>query len=51
MALLLRSVWMGFRDPGTYRAETALDPLCGRDDFRLMMMDLAMPADPFAWGR
>jgi hypothetical protein len=31
-----------------YRTEDALEPLRGRDDFRLLMLDLAMPADPFA---
>jgi hypothetical protein len=30
------------------RAEPALAPLAGRDDFRLLMMDLAFPAAPFA---
>ena len=39
---------MGFRAAGAFRTEDALDPLRGRDDFRLLMMDLAMPADPFA---
>jgi hypothetical protein len=33
------------------RAEDALDPLLGREDFRLLMMDLAMPADSFAAAR
>src|SRR5262245_51179244 len=51
MALLQRAVGMGFRDSATYRNDPALDPLRGRDDFRLMMMDLEMPADPFAPGR
>jgi hypothetical protein len=31
--------------------EDALDPLRGRDDFRLLLMDLALPADPFAAAR
>jgi hypothetical protein len=48
MAVLRRAVAMGYRNPRVYRAESALDPLRGRDDFRLLMMDLAMPADPFA---
>ncbi len=30
------------------RRETALDPLRGRDDFKLLMIDCAMPAQPFA---
>ena len=33
------------------RTEDALDPLRGRDDLKLLMMDLAMPADPFAAAR
>ena len=39
---------MGFRDPASYSTETALDPLRDRPDFRLLMMDLAMPAQLFA---
>ena len=31
--------------------KSALDSLRGRDDFRLLMMDLAMPADPLAHER
>jgi hypothetical protein len=38
----------GYNDLAAYRNETALDPLRGRDDFRLLMMDLPMPAQPFA---
>jgi hypothetical protein len=34
-----------------FRTEDALDPLRGRDDLKLLMMDLAMPADPFAAAR
>ncbi len=48
LALLQRAATMGFRDAAAYRSETALDPLRGRPDFRLLMMDLAMPAEPFA---
>jgi hypothetical protein len=29
-------------------ADTDLDPLRSRPEFRLLMMDLAMPAEPFA---
>ena len=39
---------MGYRGPQAYRTEDALDPLRHRADFRLLMMDLAMPAEPFA---
>ncbi len=48
MALLHRAVDMGYRNPDAYRTEDALDPLRVRDDFRMLMMDLAMPAEPFA---
>jgi hypothetical protein len=48
MAVLRQAVAMGYRNPDAYRTESALDPLRGRDDFRLLMMDLAMPADPFS---
>jgi tetratricopeptide (TPR) repeat protein/tRNA A-37 threonylcarbamoyl transferase component Bud32 len=50
MSWLRRAVALDYRDPDTYRRETALDPLRDRNDFRLLMMDLAMPADPFARG-
>jgi hypothetical protein len=48
MAVLRQAVAMGYCNPDAYRTESALDPLRDRDDFRLLMMDLAMPADPFA---
>jgi eukaryotic-like serine/threonine-protein kinase len=48
IALLRRAVATGYRDPSTYRNETALDPLRNREDFKLLMMDLAMPKEPFA---
>ena len=41
----------GWRSPAAYRYEPALGPLRGREDFKLLMMDLAMPADPFAAAR
>jgi eukaryotic-like serine/threonine-protein kinase len=50
MAILHRAVAGGFRDIGLLRVESGLDPLRSRDDFRLLMMDLAMPAEPFARG-
>ena len=34
-----------------FQNESALDPLRDRTDFRLLMMDLAMPAEPFAAAR
>jgi hypothetical protein len=48
MALLHKAVAMGWRDPAPSRAEDALDPLRSRSDFQLLMMDLAMPVDPFS---
>jgi len=51
MALLKKAVGMGCRSFISYREEPAFDPLRGRPDFRLLLMDLAMPADPFARGR
>jgi len=48
MALLRKAVAMGDRDPGALRTEDALDPLRDRLDFRLLLMDLSFPAEPFA---
>ncbi len=48
MADLRQAVATGYRNPADYRREPALGPLRGRDDFRLLMLDLAFPADPFA---
>jgi hypothetical protein len=31
-----------------YRTESPLDPLRNRPDFRLLMLDLAFPTQPFA---
>ena len=46
MALLHEAVAMGYRSPDPFGTEDALDPLRGRDDFRLLMMDLEFPSDP-----
>jgi eukaryotic-like serine/threonine-protein kinase len=51
MALLLRAVEVGYCAPYAYRNEPALDPLRGRADFQLLMLDLVFPKDPFARGR
>src|SRR5262249_25455477 len=48
IALLRRAIDLGHRNRAYYRYETALDGLRHRADFRLLMQDLAMPADPFA---
>ena len=44
---LRRAVSVGYRNVNELRTESALDPLRSRDDFRLLMMDLAFPADTF----
>jgi hypothetical protein len=41
----------GYRNLAVYRYEPSLGPLRGRDDFKLLLMDLAMPADPFTAAR
>ena len=50
MGLLHKAVAMGARDLALFRSEAALDPLRDRADFRLLMMDLAFPAEAFARG-
>ena len=51
MAALHRAVGMGYRLFIDDRTEDALGPLRDRPDSRLLMMDLAFPAEPFAKGR
>jgi hypothetical protein len=51
MDLLRRAVAEGYRNSASVAREAAFDGLRGRDDFRLLMLDLAMPADPFATSR
>jgi hypothetical protein len=51
VVLLRRAAALGLRDPDHYARDTDLAPLHARDDFRLLMMDLAMPAQPFAAAR
>ena len=48
MAGLRKAVAMGYRQLDSFRTEDSLNPLRSRDDFKLLMMDLAMPAAPFA---
>jgi hypothetical protein len=48
MDWLRRAVAMVFRNRNELRIESALNPLRSRGDFRLLVMDLVMPADPFA---
>ena len=46
--ILRQAVAIGFRNARRYRTESALGPLRDRPDFRLLIMDLAMPNQPFA---
>jgi hypothetical protein len=48
MTWLRRAVALDYALPVIFQNETALGPLRDRDDFRLLMMDLAMPVDPLA---
>ena len=48
MSWVRRAIAIGYRNPDAYRTEDGLAPLRSRDDFKLLMMDLALPADPFA---
>jgi serine/threonine-protein kinase len=48
METLHRAVAMDYRNLAAFRTEAALGPLRDRDDFRTLVMDLAMPSDPFA---
>jgi len=48
MAILSRAIAAGYRDVDLLRVEPGLEPLRSRDDFRLLMMDLMMPLQPFA---
>jgi hypothetical protein len=48
MADLRRAAAMGWRNLAQCRYAPALAPLRGRDDFRLLLLDLAMPAEAFA---
>ena len=48
MEWLRRAAALGYGNRNHLQIESALDPLRSRDDLRLLMMDLAMPAEPFA---
>ena len=50
MAVLRRAVAAGYSDAPLMRRDVDLDPLRDRPDFRALMLDLAMPADPFSRG-
>jgi serine/threonine protein kinase/tetratricopeptide (TPR) repeat protein len=46
--ILRHAVSIGFHNARRYRTEPALEPLRDRHDFRLLIMDLAMPDQTFA---
>jgi serine/threonine-protein kinase len=48
IVLLKRAVGLGYRNADAFRTEGALNPLRSRPDFQLLLMDLAMPGEPFA---
>jgi serine/threonine-protein kinase len=48
MSALQRAMALGMRDLSSLQTCDDLDRLRDRDDFRRLMLDLAMPADPFA---
>jgi serine/threonine-protein kinase len=48
MDALRRAVAAGFRDFGRMQADRRFDPLRARDDFRMLALDVAFPAEPFA---
>src|SRR5207237_1417760 len=50
MSLLRKALAMGYRNGNAFRTEDALDPLRDRPDFQLLLMDLAMPEEPFGPG-
>ncbi|GAC1468569.1 MAG: hypothetical protein NVSMB9_11370 [Isosphaeraceae bacterium] len=47
MKILHRAVGAGYHDVAQLRTDPALDALRSRADFRLLMMDLEFPPDPF----
>jgi serine/threonine-protein kinase len=51
MESLRQAVAAGYRNLTVMRTDSDLDPLRSRDDFQALMMDLAMPEDPFAAAR
>jgi hypothetical protein len=48
MDALRQAVALGYRNPDAYRNESGLNPLRDRSDFQTLMLDLRMPAQPFA---
>ena len=50
MQWLRRDVAAGYRSFEAFRNESGLNPIRSRPDFRLLMLDLAFPAEPFVRG-
>ncbi len=48
MLALRRSVAGGFKTREIFRTSPELEPLHDREDFQTLLMDLALPVDPFA---
>ena len=48
MGLLRKAVGTGYRNASAFRIDSALVPLRDRPDFRLLVMDLVFPTEPFA---
>jgi serine/threonine-protein kinase len=48
MTWLRKAVAAGYRSLAFLKTDPDLDPLRSRPDFQLLLLDLAMPADPFA---
>ena len=51
MDVLRRAVSLGYRCSHAHRSEDALGALRGRLDFKLLLMDLSVSAEPFAVAR
>jgi hypothetical protein len=51
MSQLRKAVALGYRSLHAYRTDGGLDQLRDRDDFKILMMDVAMPAEAFAAAR
>ena len=49
--ILKQVIEAGYRDVAFFRSSNQLDPIRNRPDFRLLLMDLAMPTEPFAAAR
>jgi tetratricopeptide (TPR) repeat protein len=51
VADLRKSIEAGYRDFANMQTDSDLDPIRSRDDFRLLMLDVAFPTEPFAVAR